>query len=272
VAWPFLVALQGSLLATQALQPNHPPAVSAGRAYLGIDVLPHLQSPSVLLTFESVRDEVGLTVDQREALKKVEASSARNHEHLMKQVDEEVELLKSRQASFQERLNLADRVDGQRRGMIADLEAAKVRVLSPAQRARLEQIRLQAEGPAAFNRPEIQDRLNMSPEQAEEIKAIVSQGREQAVRVSALPPDLAEARLGIQTAREREQLAQSKNFASGVEGARNLALGVREATMREIERSLTKRQRERYRRMLGEPFDLATIRPRGASTAARRAP
>ena len=57
-------------------------------------------------------------------------------------------------------------------------EQAISQVFEPRQRKRLEQIALQIEGPFALAKPEIAVRVNLSPEQLEEIQTILGEMKE----------------------------------------------------------------------------------------------
>gem|GEM_PF-1879864 len=55
---------------------------------------------------------------------------------------------------------------------------AIAKILTPKQRLRLNQISLQQQGPLAVARPEIAEKLNMSPEQLEQVQAIIQESRQ----------------------------------------------------------------------------------------------
>jgi serine/threonine protein kinase len=57
-------------------------------------------------------------------------------------------------------------------GQARDNEAEVAAILTPSQHARLQQIALQAEGPAAFREPEVVEALGLMPQQRERIRAI----------------------------------------------------------------------------------------------------
>ena len=129
------------------------------------------------------------------------------------------------------------------------------KVLTSGQRARLAQIELQGEGPAALTRPEVARALRIDDEQDAEIRAVlagipeahkaVREAEKEAAR-QAPPgdgPDAEEARKTQEKGRVRAATAE----LSG-------------RTMREIDALLTKRQRDAFARMLGAPFDFARLR------------
>lgn len=66
-------------------------------------------------------------------------------------------------------------------------ERPLLEILDGHQCARLEQLQLQADGPMAFMRPEIQDRLKMSAEQVNAVKAICELGRKAVTASATLP-------------------------------------------------------------------------------------
>jgi hypothetical protein len=148
--------------------------------------------------------------------------------------------------------------------MQAQVEAAKMKVLDRRQRTRLEQIKLQMEGPYAFTRPEFQERLNMDQGQIEAVTAIMLEGREEAIRVSALPRNMLNTYFGAPS--ERTKLTESDGYQSELDKARQAAVKARAATMQRIAKVFTKKQRENYQKMLGEPFDILTLRTNSQST------
>ena len=72
---------------------------------------------------------------------------------------------------------LRDRANAARRGRGGDIELSDGR-----QRDRLEQIKLQQQGPLAVAQPEIQEKLSIGPEQNELIQSIVAELNEAAGR------------------------------------------------------------------------------------------
>ena len=127
-------------------------------------------------------------------------------------------------------------------------------VLDSHQRSRLEQLQLQADGPAAFMRPEIQDRLRMSPEQADAIRMIYERGRQEMAQSATLPPGVTPVPRGL-TLEKRLELLKSKDFGTQVENVRTQVITTRNAIMREIAENLNKKQRATYLKMLGEKLE-----------------
>jgi hypothetical protein len=133
-----------------------------------------------------------------------------------------------------------------------ELDATLLKILDRDQGVRLNQIRYQAEGPEAFMRPEVQERLNLAPEQVEEIRAVVSEGKKGLRTAATLPPEVLDQNQGPE---ERLKSMKSKGFKKAVDDAQSSILKVRSSTMKAVAEVMTKGQRDRYRKMIGEPFD-----------------
>jgi hypothetical protein len=170
----------------------------------------------------------------------------------------------------QEMTRAGGRVDNQAlMAMIGDArrenEAALAQVLEPRQWKRLDQIALQIEGPLALAKPEIAARVNLWPEQLEEIQTILrqmdeSEGRrwqDQLERLGATNPggDRQAGGKGEDKSR-REKRETSQLDQMGQDSDK-----VREAAIRQIGRVLTRRQRAAFNQMLGAPFDLTRLGP-----------
>jgi hypothetical protein len=134
-------------------------------------------------------------------------------------------------------------------------------VLDARQRTRLTQIVLRAEGPSAFLTPDLVDALGLVPDQLEQIRAILDdtkgeqeQFKESRKRSSEL------LKVGGDFELEKIQKDQAKAQE------RAHAYRVSRQVMTEIGRVLTRGQRERYNRMIGEAFELARLSgPKGQS-------
>jgi Spy/CpxP family protein refolding chaperone len=137
-----------------------------------------------------------------------------------------------------------------------EVEGAIARILTPRQRSRLAQIALQMEGIRAVARPEVASRLNMSPEQIEEIRMILKEmSAAQGQPWDALNKRLAQIDLDQGDGDDDKQVQQH------LEKMRHDSERVRERALREITRVLTRRQRATFDKMLGEPFDLSGLSP-----------
>jgi hypothetical protein len=176
----------------------------------------------------------------------------------------------------QERLAFLTRVRSERESLASKTDAAILRVLNRPQRTRLDEIHLQAEGPIAFTRPELQERLNLGPDQVEEIMTIIAEGKVSMSRVSEIADDAMSRAVPVKPG-EKPTIDQSQAAAlkSAQEKARKESGLIRSSMNREISRVLTKKQRSNYQRMLGEPFDLgkpttASSRPSGTNLEAKK--
>jgi hypothetical protein len=166
----------------------------------------------------------------------------------------------------------------------SEADVVVLRELQRKQRTRLEQIKLQADGPLAFERPEVLEQLNLQAPQIELIAAILADGRGQ-MEQSAGPmmrvagpgggPGFgpgpgagdgkrAAAGAGSEGApsapQDLKKKFSSKEFQDQLkaqfEKRRKETQSVRERMMQAIGQVLTRGQRASYRKLLGEPFDL----------------
>jgi hypothetical protein len=127
-------------------------------------------------------------------------------------------------------------------------------ILDSRQRTRLTQIVLRVEGPSAFVTPELIDALALGPEQLELIQEILGgikteqdaykESRKQANELAKASGDL-----DLEKMRKNEEKTQTRSYS----------YKLNKQVMPRIGQVLTRRQRETYNRMLGEPFDLAKL-------------
>jgi hypothetical protein len=200
-----------------------------------------------------VQKELKLTDSQKARIKEAQAefdkqSSVREQEHQQK-----------RQAAIQagasqEQVGLLDSSFSAE--SLAQLDAVLMKPLDKGQRVRLVQIQVQVEGPMAFLRPEVQDRLNLDEAQVALIREIVAGGRDELIAVSALPERFAEQVSSRQTRQQLGELGQSDDYQAAVAKSKEAALKSRASTMQKIRKLLTKGQRARYENLAGPPFDV----------------
>jgi hypothetical protein len=141
-------------------------------------------------------------------------------------------------------------------------EAILRKVLDRPQFTRLGEIQLQAEGPMAFTRHEIQERLNLGPDQVELIEEVVARGREAVRNAAVVSTEVVPTRL---TREKSRALLESKTSKSAIGKARDDAVKARKTTMQEIAKLLTKGQRAKYEAMVGEPFDFLKMQANAES-------
>jgi hypothetical protein len=127
-------------------------------------------------------------------------------------------------------------------------------VLDARQRARLTQIVLRVEGPSAFLTPELIDALGLGPDQVEAIREILDgmKGEQDQFKESQKRSfELVKAGgdFDLEKIRKDQQKAQTRAYAYRLS----------KQVMTQIGRVLTRRQRDKYNRMLGESFDLGRL-------------
>jgi hypothetical protein len=231
---------------------------------------PHLLSmpKAKLLGFPAVQDEIEMTPKQRELWKSLTAKLSRLQEEARSR-----EVIPGENTDPDSVALLARQSRASFVSAMKDVEETMLPSLSRAQRARLNEIQLQAEGPTAFFRPEFQAQLNLAPEQTELIRTAIVEARAEIVGGPEVPVALAQKAF-IQTPGERVVKVDPK-YAKQVAAAREATAKVLTQKRTQLDqligKLLTKKQRAMYRRMLGEPFDLAKLKPppRSAATATK---
>ena len=127
-------------------------------------------------------------------------------------------------------------------------ESSLKKLLDPKQRARLAEIALQVEGPRAFLKPELIGGLDLNDDQVEQIQGILGVVREQQDQAKAIQKRAADlGTFALEKVTKEQQKAQLRAFV----------LKVGKKGMAEIGKVLSKKQRDKYTKMLGEPFDLS---------------
>jgi hypothetical protein len=161
----------------------------------GIGLAPTSYGKTLLLETPQVQGELKLRPEQKKALEAVakkyeQASNVLRRNAMVERMERGVpgdpKALNAAAATLRE-----------------EAEAVRNRVLARGQRSRLDQIQLQAEGAIAFRRDELQQRLNLTPEQIDEIVSIVDQGNREAYRVAAAQVEASPARQPVDAAQNR---------------------------------------------------------------------
>ncbi len=250
------------------------PAVSLLKTgLLGLGAEPGFCSKEPLLQTPSVQKELKLTEEQIARLKKAMLEAL--------PIDE-------RKGRENRRLQMRLTKAGDREGLAAleregmklvfsltrEGERPLLEILDSHQRARLEQLQLQADGPMAFIRPEIQDRLKMSPEQVNVVKAICELGRKTVTESAILPAGSKPIPRGL-TFEKRAEMLKSEDFGEQIEKVRKQVVRARNTTLREIAASLTEKQRATFEQMLGARFEFPKTmekRDRGENEARGKEP
>jgi Spy/CpxP family protein refolding chaperone len=130
------------------------------------------------------------------------------------------------------------------------------KVLDARQRSRLQQIVFQAEGLSALSRPEVVRALQLDDEQLEQIQGALSNlvGESKQLRdaLKAAAPDFEPGDPGQEAARKEQEKARLRS------GSNDLNARV----FGQIRAILSRRQRDIFARMQGEPFDFSKLRAR----------
>jgi hypothetical protein len=159
-------------------------------------------------------------------------------------------------------------------------ESGLAKILDKKQRARLTQIALQMEGVSALARPEVAEAIYLMPEQVEQIQEILAEAKTRQIghfltqgfamrgrRDAPQPrPDQAKADTSKADPKADDPETQAKRRQADRERMRTEFTKFRDgsdqiqdaATMK-ILRVLAKKQRERFDKLLGEPFDPAKL-------------
>ncbi len=151
----------------------------------------------------------------------------------------------------------------------AEVESGIAAILTRPQRARFAQIRLQLDGPMAFLRPALLERLVVDDDQADAIRRVVTTAREEIVQNAQFPltnrdvPRRDGRRPAVET--ETQQVLEERLAEARVSNDR-----ARDAAMGQIARILRKQQWEAYIKLRGTPFVQAGAAPRRPAPAPPR--
>lgn len=215
-------------------------------------------SPLSLLQFSSVRKELNLTPEQESRWKKYQQESEGSFEKLADQTQEVRKQLGPEQLAVVRQEQAAGL-----RAKNAELNKQMLAALDPRQRARLDQIGIQREGLAVFLRPEVQERLNMSPGQVDLVQEIMAEEEEAIKSGQAILKD-AEAKAtytpipGSNRIRIDDQ--DIPRLKAAREQSEKAVKRARESAEVKILKNFSKKQRQVYLAMKGEPFDLASLK------------
>jgi hypothetical protein len=223
------------------------------RGILGAGVEPLMYSKSILITFPVVQKELKITPEQlarwtkaQDEFKPLIDRIEKWHEYRIKPADERDPQVEAalREESRTVQTQYLDKK-----------EVLLAKILDKKQNVRLDQIQLQCQGPRAFGRPDVQERLNLSETQIAAILQIVEKGQEEMTKASVAPPEaFPPTGQGIAPEQRRAHL-ETKSVKSIIASRSEAVVQVRSRTMQEITRQLVRKQRNTFQAMLGEPFD-----------------
>ncbi len=147
-----------------------------------------------------------------------------------------------------------------REAIMNEGEAAIEQVLTQDQRGRLDQIQLQVQNAMAFERPDIQKKLELSQEQIERIKKITTEGSDEILKAAevavAVKPKEGKESVDMDDIRAYVKTAE---FAESLRESRQRVRLARVAMMDRVRAVLSDRQNDAYRQMLGEPFEIPML-------------
>ncbi len=222
-----------------------------------------------LLIMPAVQKEIKLTAEQE---KQAKSQNAKTDEYYRQEGKQYLDMIKQLGENPD-----PEQVQAIRQQRVLALKTSRdeadrslLKILSGPQRARLLEIRMQLEGASAFFRLDVQDRLNLSPDQREEIRNSLinaSQSlrqnsdreqeeiRQRLVRITDAPKNQQASSGEQENIRVRVDPAKEKGLEEARKNLAKEADATQTGLAQEIERVLTKRQRDTYRKMLGKKFD-----------------
>jgi hypothetical protein len=226
---------------------------SPWRNYLGFGIA-YAQYPLyTLLEREPVQKELKLTETQKARIAQVQAEFHKDSAARVQEYRQKRQAAVQAGASPEELRFLASSSTA---GSTTLLDELLMKALDKSQPIRLAQLRIQVEGPMAFLRPEVQERLNLDEAQVALIRGVVTGGREELIAVSALPERFAAQVASPRSPEQVRELNQSEDYQAEVDKSKQAALKSRASTMQKIRKLLTKGQRARYESLAGPPFDM----------------
>src|SRR5262249_30381649 len=131
-----------------------------------------------LVTYESVQIELKMTAAQ---VKQQESLFQKRREQIDRVIDE----LRQNKKGARSKEAIEAR-KAAHKGYQSDV----IQNLTPVQRTRLDQIELQVQNAMAFDRPEVQQQLDLSQSQIDQINTIAPQSRIEIERASDVPVDV----------------------------------------------------------------------------------
>jgi hypothetical protein len=162
-------------------------------------------------------------------------------------------------------------------------EQSLAKIIGPAAFTRLKQIQYQQQGPGMLTQPEWAEKLNLDPDQVAQINQLVREGRQaqgQAMRErfdlmkQALPNQPngngggrgGRGGVNFRDPGVQEMLNEymaKPEVKSKMEALDNQRQKIDNQLMSAVHRVLDRRQSAAYKKLLGAPFDLSSLRPTG---------
>lgn len=215
-----------------------------------------VQGPAYLLAAPAVQEELGLSEEQREKLARLEQGIKRSQREAIEGIENPPAKLGEAMAPVVLTLRL-------------EKWQALDQILTKAQKRRLLEVALQTEGPLAVLWPEIQVELRLTPGQQAMLAEVEEQARSglktyrMSIQAAYNGPDPTNP-MPPRNAEEAQE--RFEGMTADLDRFHEAFLSHRERTAEPIARILTRRQRERFNRMMGEPFDVSDLqRPGGGN-------
>ena len=205
-----------------------------------VPMAPAAISKVMLVTLEAVQGEIKLTDAQKKQQNKILANG-RGRIQKARQTAKSVQPFQS-----------------SRDAIWREIETAVDQSLGASQRDRLHQIQLQAQGPRAFERPDVQKQLEMSRDQVDRVTKIVNDGLNEIESASQVPIDL-KSKGTEATLEEVEEYVKSPALLAARDASRQRLKDVRASVQKQIADVLNNQQNAAYKTMLGPPFDVAKL-------------
>ena len=198
-------------------------------------------SPLVLVANEAVQKEIGITDDQKAKLTTLREEFQKDMEAARSTAGIPTGRDAFANLSDEERTKLFAKIAEVTKTLSEKYSPKLKESLKPEQYERLQQISYQAAGPAAYADPEVVKALDLTKEQQE--------------KIAAVNKDFGEKQRAI--------------FAGGAAGGREAFTKLRDEHNAELAKVLTKEQSEKFTKLKGKEFDLASLRAGGPGGAKR---
>ena len=221
------------------------------------ELLESYKKYDLLMFYPSVHKELKVTPSQRTQLLKIYEKQLRHIEDLKKKFEQ----LPPTEDPLVKKQRLSHFILTRKSFQAEIIEKEMIRVLNIEQRRRLNEILLQAEGPIAFLRPEVQDQLNIVPIQLMRIQENIIKCRNSIEQTRALsynirkyvqPDPEDRSKIVVDPQHQEEVYTKVKN-------QHNQRMQIRNSLVIAVDKLLSKRQREAYLKMKGNPFDIDTL-------------
>jgi hypothetical protein len=251
-----LIACLGASAQQDPPQPKPQPAQTRGlsllqiRNGLGDGVQSDTYSLTVLIYNPAIQMALNLTDEQKSKVKDTQTRFEQSRDRDVKEYRE-----KHRKAAVEGNQEEVGRLEKERSSLairlVMEADDTLIRdVLDSGQGIRLQQLRLQAEGPNAFKRPAVRVELGLTLEQITKIDRIIFDNVRQMRLLSTLAPDIVWPKPGTDA-----NSPEAKAFDLAARAARYQVYNARKTAMGLIESILTDLQNAAFLAMIGDPFE-----------------